>query len=250
MARQRFEITGMTCDQPAAGPPAQPAPALLFDVYGTLGDPSGMANALAAVTQDAQRLARSWRMHQLQISWLLSLMQRYEDFEAVTAYALETAFAEAGLELTTGARRAALRGLESLALYDDVAPALERLESAGYVLAVLSNGSPSMLESLLRNAGIRDRFQHVISVDEVRVFKPSPAVYRHAAARLGRPSEQLWLVSANPFDAAGGKAAGMRVAKVEREPSYSYPFAAPPNLVISTLHELSDSIGAAQEVDR
>lgn len=234
------------------GRSAHTAPTLLFDVYGTLGDPRGLADALAAVTQDAERIARSWRTHQLQISWLLSLMERYEDFEAVSTYALETAFAEAGLELTSAMRREALSGLQSLALYDDVAPALERLEAKGCVLAVLSNGSPPMLESLLRSAGIQDRFEHVISVDEVRVFKPAPAVYRHAAARLGRPIDRLWLVSGNPFDAAGAKAAGMRVAKVERAPSFRYPFAAPPDLVVATLLELPDAIGSgnAEEVVR
>lgn len=237
-------------DVSAGSSPASPGRALLFDVYGTLGDLSGITELLATVTDDAQALARSWRRHQLEISWLVSLMETYEDFEAVSAHALEVAFFETGIELPGSLARELLGRLTTLRIYDDVAPAFERLESAGCLLAVLSNGSPSMLESLLRNAGIRDRFQHVISVDEVRVFKPSPAVYRHAAARLGRPSEQLWLVSANPFDAAGGKAAGMRVAKVEREPSYGYPFAAPPDLVVSTLLELSDSIGVAQEVHR
>ena len=225
------------------GPLSPAAPVLLMDVYGTLGDPRGMADALAGVAASAQ-LASRWRTHQLQITWLLSLMERYEDFEAVSGYALEVAFGEAGLRLTGDVRRAALRAVETLALYDDVAPALERLEASGYVLAVLSNGSPSMLEALLRSGGLRDRFQHMISVDEVRVFKPAPSVYHHAAARLGRPIGELWLVSGNPFDAAGAKSAGMRVVRVEREPSFHYPFAAPPDLVVSTLLELPDAIGS------
>lgn len=244
---------GRAAASPSGGGPRTPAraiPPLLFDVYGTLGDPRGMADALAGVAQEPERLARSWRTHQLQISWLLSLIERYEDFEAVTAYALEVAFAEAELELASGARQQALRGLETLPLYDDVAPALVRLEAAGGVLAVLSNGSPAMLESLLRSAGIRDRFQQVVSVDEVGVFKPAPAVYRHAAQRLDRAVDELWLVTANPFDAAGAKSAGMRVAKVEREPSFDYPFAPRADLVVSTLLELPEAIGSvmAEEV--
>jgi 2-haloacid dehalogenase len=78
----------------------------------------------------------------------------------------------------------------------------------------------------------------VISVDEVGVFKPAPAVYEHAARRLGRPIADVWLVSANPFDAAGGKVAGMRVCKLERRPSIRYAFAGPPDLILTSLAAL------------
>lgn len=223
--------------RPGTGEQADAA-ALLFDLYGTLADTTAMAGAVAPIAADAESLARAWRTHQLQISWLLSLMERYEDFDAVTAYALEVALAEHGIDTTPRRRREVLDGLSRLALFDDVVPALDLLQAAGHTLGVLSNGSPAMLESFLAGASIRDRFRHVISVDEVRVFKPAPAVYRHAATRLGTPIGQLWLVSANPFDAAGGKAAGMSVVRLERSRSMSYPFAPPPDLVIQTLRDL------------
>lgn len=189
--------------------------------------------------RDITGLVSRWRGHQLEISWLLTVMERYEDFEAVTAYALDVALADCGLQLSDHERRALLRNVELLETFPDVAPALDRLADAGFPLAVLSNGSPRMLESLLGTAGIRERFEAVISVDEVGAYKPAPAVYHHAARRLDRSIGEVWLVSGNPFDAAGAKAAGMRVAKIERQPSFRYPFAGQPDLTVSSLEELA-----------
>lgn len=218
------------------------ANALAFDVFGTLGDLRGMAVALRPHTDEADRVGQSWRRHQLEISWLLSLMERYESFDAVTAYALDVALAEAGIELTRPQKDELLARAGELEVYEDVAPALDRLERAGFLLAVLSNGSPHMLESLLQRVGIRERFREVISVEEVRVFKPALAVYRHAAERLDRPLDTVWLVSANVFDCAGAKAAGMRVAAVERERAVRYAFAEPPDLVVPDLLELASTL--------
>jgi len=189
--------------------------------------------------RDLGPLISLWRRHQLEISWLLSVMERYEDFERVTAYALDVAIGECGLRLSGADRRALMRSVELLEVHSDVDVALARLDDAGFPLAVLSNGSPRMLDALLGRAGIRERFAAVISVDEVGVFKPAPAVYHHAARRLGRLIGDVWLVSGNPFDAAGAKAAGMRVAKIERQPSFRYPFAGDPDITVSSLEELA-----------
>lgn len=238
-------------DRLLTGEPAVP-PALLFDVYGTLADTGTMVDAVAPLGGNAEQLARSWRAHQLQISWLLTLLGSYEDFDAVTAYALEVALAEAGLRTNDRQRRQVLEGIDRMVVFDDVVPALHSLAAAGHVLGVLSNGSPRTLESLLSAAGIRDCFLHVISADEVRAFKPVPSVYHHAATRVGVPAGELWLVSANPFDAAGAKAAGLRVAKLERGPSFSYPFAGSPDLTIASLLDLHDAVrpGLTTEVLR
>lgn len=209
-----------------------------FDVYGTLGDVSRMSEGLAH-QGEIGGLASRWRSHQLEISWLLTVMGHYEDFETVTAYALDVALADCGVRLSDLERRRLLRNAERLETFPDVGPALEQLRMAGFPLAVLSNGSPRMLESALETAGIRDHFGAVISAHEVRAYKPAPAVYRHAARRLGTSIGDIWLVSGNAFDAAGAKAAGMRVAKVEREPSLRYPFAGRPDLTLSSLEELA-----------
>lgn len=213
----------------------QAAAPLAFDVYGTLGDPRGMADALSEYTEDADQVGVRWRTHQLEISWLLTLMERYDDFRAVTRFALQCALQEAQVELGEDELDTIIGHVDRLELYDDAVPALDALSQSGHRLAVLSNGSPCMLEALLNEAGIDDRFEAVISVHEVGAFKPAPAVYRHAASRLGSVIGETWLISGNPFDAAGAKAAGMRVAKIERSGSFRYPFVAPPDLVCNSL---------------
>ena len=207
--------------------------ALAFDMYGTLVEPA----------KEPQEVAAAWRRHQLEITWLVSLLERYEDFGAVTAYALDAALAESGIELPEAKRQELLERARVPRLFEDVPEALEALASAGLTMAVFSNGTPRQLETIVHEHGIERYFADLISVDEVGVYKPAPAVYRRAAARLGRPIEHVWLVSANPFDVAGAKLAGMRAAKVERSPSFAYGFAPPVDLVVGSLAELAGGLG-------
>ena len=216
---------------------------LAFDMYGTLVDPARQADVLRDYVRAPGELAGSWRRHQLEISWLLSLMDRYEDWNAVTAYALDAALAEAGVALERDRRQDLLaRAAENHELFDEVPQALGELADQGFELAIFSNGAPDQLASVLRRAGIAERFSLVISVDEVGVFKPARVVYEHAARRLGRPLRSVWLVSANPFDAAGGAAAGMPVAKIERTSALRYGFAPPPDLVAADLMDLAHKL--------
>lgn len=215
-------------------------------MYGTLADPSGLAEPLREHVVDAERTGARWRLHQLEISWLLSLMGCYEDWGAVTRYALDVALAESGDELSPEQKETLLESARIPRLFSDVPGALELLRERGFELAVFSNGTCAQLKEILEAAGISRRFSRVISVDEVRVFKPSPAVYRHAASTLGRTVGGIWLVTGNPFDAAGGKMAGMRVAKIERESSFRYPFAPDPDIVVADLAELARTLPAAR----
>ena len=215
-------------------------PVLAFDMYGTLVDPASFAIALRGWIDDPERAAASWRRHQLEISWLLSVMGCYEDWASVTRYGLLSVLQESGLELADERLEEVLDRARIPALFDDVPDALEALIGAGHELAVFSNGTAAQLGSILAETGIAGYFSAVISVDEVGIFKPAPAVYEHAARRLGRAIGDVWLVSANPFDAAGAKAAGMRVAKLERGRSIRYGFAPPADLVIASLAELAD----------
>ena len=216
--------------------------ALAFDMYGTLVDPASLAGALTAHVEDPEVVAAAWRWHQLEISWLLTAMGRYEDCARVTRYGLLAALQEAEHDLTPGQLDELLGQARVPSLYEDVRDALAELCEAGHVLAVFSNGTAAELESILAYTGIGRFFDHVISVDEVGVFKPAPAVDEHAARRLGRPIADVWLVSANPFDAAGGKVAGMRVCKLERQPSIRYAFAGPPDLILTSLTALPTAL--------
>lgn len=223
--------------------PAPPAvEALAFDLYGTLVDVRSIARACARVTDDPDALSDLWRATQLQHTWHLSLMGRYVDFAAVTAGALEQAAGRLGLRLPPAERRRLEEAWLAPDPFPETAAALGRL--AGYRLAVLSNGSPAMLEAALAAAGLRERFAALISADEARVYKPAPAVYALAERRLGLSRERVLFVSANAWDAAGAGAFGLPVAWVARAGGPPERTGPEPTLVVSDLGALADALGA------
>ncbi len=130
--------------------------------------------------------------------------------------------------------------------YEDVKPGLERLRQAGHQMAVFSNGTAAMLDALLGNTSLRPFFQEVVSVDEVRTYKPAPRVYQHAAQRLGRPIEEVRLISANPFDVIGAQAAGMRAAWIRRSGGLFDPLGPQPDVVVETFPDLVAALASAR----
>jgi 2-haloacid dehalogenase len=221
--------------------------ALAFDVYGTLVDPIGIFVELERHAGDAaRRVAETWRQKQLEYTFRLSVMERYEDFEWVTHRALHQALVSAGLELSAEAVDELMESYGRLERFDDVAEGLDRLRTAGHPLSILSNGTPRMLERLALNAGLRPPIEDIVSVDEVRVYKPSPRVYRHAAERLRRPVEEVRLVSSNPFDVIGAEAVGMKAAWVDRSGGGIFDtLSEPPRMVVRTLVELAAELESA-----
>jgi 2-haloacid dehalogenase len=220
--------------------------ALAFDVYGTLVDPIGIAAELERHAGDAaRRVAEVWRQKQLEYTFRLTAMEAYEDFEWVTRRALHQALAVAGCPLGVAEIDELMACYDRLERFDDVAEGLDRLHAAGHTLAVLSNGTPAMLERLMLEVGLRPPLEDIVSVDEVRVYKPSPRVYRHAAERLRRPIEEVRLISSNPFDIIGAEAAGMRAAWLDRSGSGLFDtLAEPPRMVVRTLIELAGELDA------
>src|SRR4051812_3021293 len=213
---------------------------LAFDVYGTLVDPIAISDALSAlIPADAARMAEIWRQKQLEYSFRLTVMDRYEDFEWVTARAFEYALAVTGHTLSAKQRAEVLSRYDALAPFEDVRPALEQLRAARARMVVFSNGSHRMLGAVLASAGLTDYFEAVVSVDEVRAFKPSPRVYHHLAKRVGREAGQVRLVSSNPFDVIGAMSVGMAVAWVNRSRAIFDTLAPVPPLTISTLAGLA-----------
>lgn len=220
--------------------------ALAFDVYGTLVNPLGIEAELERfVPGDAARVAREWRRTQLEYTFRLTTMERYEDFEKVTRKALDHALAAelAGRGLDPGQRDALMARYDDLEPFPDAEPGLVRLREAGHAMAIFSNGFPRMLEALLRATELRPYFSEVISVDEVRSYKPSPKVYHHAARQMKRPIGEVRLVSSNPFDVVGAEAAGMRAAWVDRAGGLFDRLGPPPDLAVRTLVDLADELG-------
>jgi len=215
---------------------------LAFDLYGTLVDPIAISGELSRVLGESEgrEAAVLWRLKQLEYSFRLTAMGRYEDFAWVTSRALDFALASIGARVPDGEAQRLVGLYDHLQPFPDAVPALRALAGLGYELAVLSNGTPAMIANCLDNSGLAGFFGQRISVDEVRVFKPSPAVYRHAAGRLSRPVGQVRLVTSNAFDSVGASAAGLRTAWVNRSAAPFDTIGVQPDLTVPALDRLPE----------
>ncbi len=220
-----------------------PSPeALAFDMYGTLVDPIRIWKRVEEYVpdEDALAIAETWRQKQLEYTFRLTAMGEYEDFQQVTRKALDYSLMTTGRDLDGKQKDALIEQYNDLERFPDVHPGLERLKGAGHQMVIFSNGSPSMLEPLMEAAGLRTYFDEYVSVDEVRAFKPSRKAYRRVAERLGRPINEIRLVSSNPFDDIGAEAAGMRAAWVDRSAGLFDTLRPVPDVIVGTLTELAD----------
>ena len=155
--------------------PAKPR-AIVFDAYGTLFDVhSVLLSAGHGIAGDLQALSRLWRQKQLEFTWLRALMERYEDFWRITEAALRSAVGQLSIDMTDPQINKLMHAYLAPAAFADARSALEALKDVP--LAILSNGSPTMLNSAVRNNGLESCFAEVISVDRVKTYKPSPRVY-------------------------------------------------------------------------
>jgi len=220
---------------------------LAFDVYGTLIDTAGVVSALAARLGDAATtFARLWRDKQLEYSFRRALMRRYDGgFAQCTAEALAFACAAHGLQLDAAERAALLALYRRLPAFADAPDGLAALRAAGHRLYAFSNGLPDDLAALLGTAGLRQHFDDLVSVHEVRSFKPDPVVYAHFLDRSGARTDDTWLVSSNPFDVIGAAAAGWRTVWVSRSAAQPFdPWGIEPTLVVRRLTELPAALPA------
>ena len=214
---------------------------LAFDMYGTLVDPIRIWKQLEHyIPGDAQRIAEVWRQKQLEFTFRLTAMERYEDFEQVTRKALDYALAVSGNTLEAQQKNSLMAQYNDLERFADVERGLQSLKDAGYTMVVFSNGSPAMLTGIMNAANLHPYFKGFVSVDEVKVYKPSPIVYRHVANSLGRLIDEVRLVSSNPFDVIGAEAAGMQAAWVNRSGGLFDTLAPMPPIVVKSLVELAD----------
>ena len=208
----------------------------VFDAYGTLFDVHSVVEAGRAVTRDPAALSAMWRQKQLEYTWLRALMGRYADFEVVTEAALRWAIRRLGLRADEADVRRLMDAYLTLACFPDAKPALERL--AGRPRAILSNGSPRMLEAAVRSSGLHRHLEHVLSVDAVQTYKPAPEVYVLGPRALGIPAGELLFVSSNAWDVAGAKAFGYRVAWCNRQGAPEEELGLRADVVVPSLAEL------------
>ena len=189
--------------------------AVVFDAYGTLYD----IQSVAAVTEEAfpgygDIVTQIWRIKQLEYTWLRSLMHRYQDFSVVTRDSLAYTLRVLGLAHDKDVFERIMEKYLRLDLYPDAKPALAAMRDRK--LAILSNGSPAMLDALVANSGLDRVLDATISIDAGKIFKPAPEAYALIESVLGVPPAEVLFISSNPWDACGAKAFGLNVAWIER----------------------------------
>lgn len=192
--------------------------AVLFDAYGTLFNVHAPAAVLAVrLGPVANDISRLWRQKQLEYTWTLSLRGGYRSFRQLTAEALDFALQSHGLTGEVALRETLLRDYRSLPVYPEVPTLLQKLQTAGLRLALLSNGDPDLLDDLVNNAALRSFLPINISVAEIGVYKPDQRVYKNGLDRLEiTKPECCAFVSSNAWDAAGATQAGLRTFWVNR----------------------------------
>ena len=217
---------------------------IAFDVYGTLIDPHGVVTALEKlIGEKAKDFSYTWRDKQLEYSFRKGLMQNYETFAICTSQALDYTCAFHKTDLNDEQKKELLSIYRILPAFDDVKEGLTLLKAKGFQLYAFSNGAAEALEVLLNNAGIREMFLGVVSVDDIKSFKPNPAVYCHFLRKSNSTGENAWLISSNPFDVIGSISAGMKSAWVRRSPDAVFdPWGIEPTITVSSLIELADRI--------
>lgn len=215
-----------------------PVKACVFDAYGTLFDfASAAASCRDELDGKADAFTALWRDKQLQYTWLRSVQNRHTDFWTVTGEALDFTLETLGFQGRV-LRERLMSLYRELDCFEEVPEVLTQLRAAGFKTAILSNGSMPMLDSVVKAANLTDSFDHVLSVDEVMVFKPHPSVYQLAVDRLGVPVEQISFQSSNAWDAHAASAYGMRVVWCNRYGQRAERLPGMPDRQIKTLREL------------
>lgn len=218
---------------------------IVFDLIGTLLDLRAMDPHFERFFVEAA-VRKEWFMQTIQLALAATLTNTYEDFGVL---------ADTGLEITARRHKVSMLGeeknlilgtLRKLRPYPEVVPSLQRLRDAGLRLAILTNSPTPAAEAQLAHAGLRDHFEQVISVDEIRRFKPAPEVYQLAAQRLNVEPGQVRLVSAHDWDVTGALRAGCAAVFVARPGHVMNPFGPQPDLRGGELGELVEKIVAAE----
>ena len=214
--------------------------ACVFDAYGTLFDVhSAVGKHRHRLGDLADQVSMLWRTKQLEYTWLRSLMGHHADFWQVTQEALDFAFDMHDIN-DPDLHKTLMEAYLKLDCYPEVPEALSILKSRGFRLAILSNGTPSMLAAAVNNSAIGNLIEKNFSVEEVGIFKPDPRVYRIAVDGLGVKSEEIVFQSSNAWDASGASAFGFKVAWVNRFGQSEERLPGRPDVEIQTLLQLPD----------
>lgn len=199
-----------------------PITTCVFDAYGTLFDVAAAARqaaeepAFAAIAETWPQLAEHWRLKQLQYSWLRAVTGAHDDFWQVTQDGLDWSLEKMGVAGDPALRERLLALYWELQAFAEVPAMLRALKDGGLNAAILSNGSPAMLDGAVQSAGISDLLDLSLSVESVGVFKPHASVYDLVGQHYGCTKEEVLFVSSNGWDAAAATGYGFTTAWVNR----------------------------------
>lgn len=214
---------------------------LLFDVNESLLDLRALTPHFERLFGDGQILSE-WFGQVLRSAMLTVITGQYSDFSKVGRSALDMIAERHGVSLRDDDRTAIVGGMRTLPAHPDVLPGFEKLHTAGYRMASLTNSPPAVAQAQLENAGLAKFLEKIISVDEVRSLKPAAKVYHHAARVMGVSQEQTRLIAAHSWDVAGAMSAGCKAAFIARRGMVLNPLFERPDIVESDLLRVADRI--------
>lgn len=212
---------------------------IAFDLYGTLFDVHSVVGRCdEAFPGRGHEISALWRQKQLEYTWLRSLMKRYVNFQHATEDALRFTCRHLGLELDARTSNALCDAYLRLAPFSEVPDSLRELKRRGLKLAILSNGSPHSIDSVVSHAGLRREFDHLLSVDPVQVYKPDNRAYGLAEQAFGLDRSAILFVSSNAWDATGARYFGFPTCWINRAGNVFEEMGQAPDWEINSLRAL------------
>ena len=189
--------------------------AIIFDAYGTLFDVNSAAEKCKEKIGDKwEDFANYWRTTQLEYTWLRSLMNRHKDFWKITEDSLDKSMKF--FKIDNSMRNDLLDLYKVLSPFSEVKETLNKLKKKDFKLAILSNGTPSLLENLVKNNNLENIFDDIFSIEEVGIFKPDSKVYELPVNKYNIKKDEILFLSANTWDVSGGGNYGYNSVWVNR----------------------------------
>ena len=213
--------------------------AIIFDAYGTLFDVNSAAEKCKSKIGDKwENFANYWRKTQLEYTWLRSLMGRHKDFWQITEDSLDKSMKTFKIDI--GMKKELLDLYKILSPYPEVKKTLEKLKEKKYKLAILSNGTPALLNELVKSNDLQNLFDDIFSIEEVKIYKPSSKVYDIPIKKYNIKKEEAAFLSANTWDVSGGGNYGFSSVWVNRNNNIFDNLDYKPKNEISGLNQLID----------
>jgi len=215
--------------------------ACVFDAYGTLFDVNSAAGKCKEKLGDKwENFANAWRTTQLEYTWLRSLMKKYKNFWQITEDSLDHAMATFNIDKNM--KNELLNLYKELSLYPEVKECLDALKSKKIKIAILSNGTPDLLKGLVESNNIQSYFDNIISVEDVKIYKPDPKVYEMPIKKYNCKPENICFLSSNTWDVSGGGVFGYNAVWVNRFNKIFDKLGYNPQYIINNLNQLLELV--------